>query len=157
MKFTLLKDIRQDPLMRPLLLGLLVFIILFFVSDIYLKHEQIGVTTAAAIMTFSGDEATFTDPISLSALLEILHGDIFFMMMSLMMLCAVYARLGNGSRRVGYLIHLTMSAALLSLVAMIAAQQFQGVLIALWVGLFWTWHTAALWMAAVSLLKLVRL
>jgi len=156
MRFTLVKDLRQDPLMRPLLLGVLLFIALYLASDIYVKSELIGVSLPAAYLTFAGDEESFVEPISLTTLIEIVHGELFFMMLTLMTLCAIYARLRGGSRRTRVLIHLTMLSALLSQGALVGAQMLSVDFAAAWVALFWGWHAAALWMGTSALLALGR-
>lgn len=156
MKFTLVKDLRQDPLMRPLLAGVLLFIALYLASDVYVKSELIGVSLPAAQVTFTGDEESFVEPISLTTLIEIVHGELFFMMLTLMTLCTIYARLRGGSRGARVLIHLTMLSALLSQAALVGAQMVSAELAVAWVTLFWCWHAAAFWMGTSALLALGR-
>ncbi|MGB6020221.1 MAG: hypothetical protein WBF77_11575, partial [Sulfurimonadaceae bacterium] len=93
MKFTLVKDVKNDTLMRPLLGGLLLFILLFVSADILLRSDHIGLTPSALAQTLFGNEEEYIEPVTEHFLLEMIHSDIFFIMMTLLTLSAVYARL----------------------------------------------------------------
>jgi hypothetical protein len=156
MKFTLIKDIRGDALMRPLLGGLLAFVLLFLIFDVVQKHETIGLFPAAAAATLYGDEETYTDAITFSGLLEIIHGDTFFAMMSLLTLSAVYARLVDSTRRRLLFINTAMLGAFFALPSLMGAYYFGAPFLYGWIALFFLWHLSAFLMAAESLWRLYR-
>jgi len=154
MRFTLVKDLRSDALMRPLLNGLLLFSGTFLVADIFLKRDHIGLDRAALSATLYGNEAEFTEPVSEHFVLELLHSDIFFMMMTLLTLSAVYARLCPLKRIAAVVINIGMIAALADVVLLALAYYRGSAYLLPWLGAFWTWHGTALFMAAASLLYL---
>ncbi|HFU74531.1 MAG TPA: hypothetical protein ENK65_03155 [Helicobacteraceae bacterium] len=154
MKFTLVKDLRGNALLRPLLGGLLSFIILFLSADIILKNDHIGLTSATLSATLYGDEENYVEPVSFHFILELLHSDIFFMMMVLLTLSAIYSRLCEKNTIRMVLINLTMIAAIAD-VALLLFAYFQGPLFMLpWIISFWVWHLGAMSMAFASLLHL---
>lgn len=156
MKFTLLKDLRTDPLMRPVLQGVLLFITLFIIADLLLKSHQIGLYGSQVALTLYGDEERYLDPISLSVLLELIHGDLFMSMLCLLTLSAVFIRLEPSQKRARAGVHLLFIAALLSPAALLGAHFGFALLVWAWVGLFWFWHLLALAMAASSAYRLLR-
>ena len=154
MRFMLVKDLRSDTLMRPLLGGLLLFIALFLLGDVLLKREFIGLDTATVSATLSGDEAAFVEPLSPFSLLEHLHTDIFFIMMTLLTLSAVCARLCRRKRLATVAVHLVMLSALGAVVFLALAYFIGAFFILPWLASFWLWHALALFMAVASLLRL---
>ncbi len=154
MRFTLVKDLRKDALMRPLLSGLMLFTGAFLIADIFLKSQHIGLDTQTLSQTLYGNEALFAEPVSEHFMLELLHSDIFFMMMVLLTLSAVYARLCPFKRFAAVLINVAMLAGISDIV-LLALAYFRGSAFILpWLGAFWIWHAAALFMAAASLVYL---
>ncbi len=154
MRFTLVKDLRSDALMRPLLNGLLLFTGAFLVADVFLKRDHIGLDRQTLSDTLYGNEAEFIDPVSEHFVLELLHSDIFFMMMTLLTLSAVYARLCPFKRIAAVVINLAMAAAIADAVLFALAYYRGDAYLLPWLGTFWTWHGAALFMASASLLYL---
>ncbi|MBD3800035.1 MAG: hypothetical protein IE886_01035 [Campylobacterales bacterium] len=154
MRFTLVKDLRSDALMRPLLNGLLLFTGSFLVADAFLKRDHIGLDRERLSNTLYGNEAEFIDPVSEHFVLELLHSDIFFMMMTLLTLSAIYARLCPLKRIAAVVINLAMVAALADVVLFVLAYYRGDAYLLPWLGAFWTWHGAALFMAFASLLYL---
>jgi hypothetical protein len=156
MKFTLIKDIRGDALMRPLLGGLLSFVLLFLTFDVVQKHETIGLFPAGAAATLYGDDEAFTEAITFFGLLEIVHGDTFFAMMVLLTLSAVYARLVDSTRRRLLFINTAMLGAFFSLLSLPCAYYFGMPFLYGWIAFFFLWHLSAFLMAAESLWRLYR-
>jgi len=70
--------------MRPLLGGLLLFILLFLTADIMLKDDHIGLTPTHLTQTLFGNEEEYIEPVTEHFLLELIHSDIFFIMMTLL-------------------------------------------------------------------------
>ena len=154
MKFTLVKDVKHDSLMRPLLGGLLLFIFLFLTADIFLKDDHIGLTPATLSQTLFGNEEAFVEPVSEHFLLELMHSDIFFMMMTLLTLSTVYARLCQNSMLRLVNINVTMVSALLAIIFLPLAYYFSAHLILPYIAAFYLWHLMALMMALASLFYL---
>ncbi len=154
MKFTLVKDVKHDSLMRPLLGGLLLFIFLFLSADIFLKNDHIGLTPTTLSQTLFGNEEEFIEPASEHFLLELMHSDIFFMMMTLLTLSAVYARLCQNSMLRLVNINVTMISALLSIVLLPLAYYLSPLFIAPWIASFFAWHILAIVMTLASLFYL---
>lgn len=156
MKFTLVKELRDDALMRPLLAGLLLFALAFLPSELLLEAERTGVTPETAALTLYGDEANFMDPLPAETLLEQLHAKLFFTMFTLLTLGAVYIRLiGTGRFKMAPL-HLTLIAALAEPVLLLLAYCRGEAFLLPWLGAFWLWHLGAILLAFVSLLLLLK-
>ena len=156
MKFTLLKEIRHDRLMRPLLGGILIFIILFLISDMLQIKHHFGLHVKAVSDTLYGNEEAFIDPMSSEALFEIMHGMLFFTMMTLLSLSAIFGRLAPPCRWVPYAMHLLHLGAAGSIVLIIAAYYtFEG-MVGIWLACLYSWHAIAFGMALFSLYRLYR-
>jgi len=151
MKFTLVKDIKGDTLMRPILGGLLLFILLFLSADILLKNDHIGLTQTALTQTLFGNEEEYIEPVTEHFLLEIMHSDIFFMMMTLLTLSAVYARLCQNKTIRIVNINATMISALLTILFLPLAYYLSEYFILPYIIAFYSWHILALFMAIASL------
>ncbi|MEA3521678.1 MAG: hypothetical protein U9R50_01750 [Campylobacterota bacterium] len=154
MKFTLLKDLRRDPLMRPVLTGFLLFLMLFITSDLAQKREQIGLHVSSASGVIYGDEESYIDPISTVSLLEILHSDLFMVMMTLLTLSAIYIRLSPYEKLTKILLHAVMLSAILSFILLLMAHYFQSIFLILWLISLWSWHILAFCMSVESLYRL---
>ncbi|MHC3994545.1 hypothetical protein ACXWTF_06920 [Thiomicrolovo sp. ZZH C-3] len=154
MRFTLVKDLRSDALMRPLLNGLLLFTGSFLVADAFLKRDHIGLSRDTLSNTLYGNEEEFIEPVSEHFVLELLHSDIFFMMMTLLTLSAVYARLCPLKRVAAVVINIAMIAAVADITLLALAYYRGGSYLLPWLGAFWLWHAAALFMVFASLLYL---
>ncbi|MEA2110794.1 MAG: hypothetical protein U9P71_01970 [Campylobacterota bacterium] len=156
MKFTLVKDLAKDTLMRPLLTGVIFFLLLFLVSDLFQKESQIGLHVNSVNTTLYGNEEEFLDPISLEALLEIIHADIFFMMMTLLVLCAIYGRLASKSKKTYWIIHSVNISAFASVVLLLIAFKSSAIITPFWLLAVCFWHVLALMMSLESLYRLFR-
>ncbi|MGB5964117.1 MAG: hypothetical protein WBG65_01120 [Sulfurimonadaceae bacterium] len=151
MKFTLVKDVKNDTLMRPLLGGLLLFILLFVSADILLRSDHIGLTPSALAQTLFGNEEEYIEPVTEHFLLEMIHSDIFFIMMTLLTLSAVYARLCQNQRLRLININITMITALLAIIFLPMAYYLSPLFITPWIVSFYTWHIMAIAMSIASL------
>ena len=137
--------------MRPILGGLLLFILLFLTADVVLKNDHIGLTPTALTQTLFGDEEEYIEPVTEHFLLELIHSDIFFMMMTLLTLSAVYARLcQNKSMRIVN-INATMISALLTVLFLPLAYYLSAHFVLPYIITFYSWHILALFMAIASL------
>ena len=138
--------------MRPILVGLLLFTLLFLLLDLLNSHYHSGITFSAFSTYILGNEEEYIDPISFATLLELLHVKIFLVMMTLLILSAIYARLAP-SKKAKYAIHSVMLSAFFSLVGMIASPYVTWA-IYLHVILLWLWHIIALAITIESLYRL---
>lgn len=154
MKFTLNNDHQSNRMMNTLLSGLLLFCLLFLTADIILKAEHFGTTFAEISLALYGDEASFIDPMPFSTLLEGLHADIFFTMMTLLTLGAIYGRVGRSKKLRLILINIMMLSALLSLLAPLGAFFISSAWIMVWMAMFLIWHVIAIFVSIISLWRL---
>lgn len=155
MRFTLIKDLSKHTQMRALLLGMLLFISLFILSDIGMKASLIGLTNQQVITTIYGDEEEFIEPITQGTLLEMIHADIFFMMMTLSLLSSIYTRLVGGSKMTNRLISLLFLSALGSLGFLLLAFYSEHFFTTLYLSSFYIWHSLALLFSLISIKKLL--
>lgn len=137
--------------MRPLLGGLLSFILLFLTADIFLKSDHIGLTPTHLTQTLFGNEEEYIEPISEHFLLELMHSDIFFMMMTLLTLSSVYARLCQNPKIRMVNINAVMIAALLTTLFLPLAYYLSAQFILPYIIAFYSWHILALFMSVASL------
>ena len=151
MKFTLVKDIKGDTLMRPLLGGLLTFVLLFLTADIFLKNDHIGLTPSHLAQTLFGNEEEYIEPVTEHFLLELMHSDIFFMMMTLLTLSTVYARLCQNPKIRMVNINAVMISALLAIIFLPLAYYLSAQFILPYIIAFYSWHIIALFMSVASL------
>lgn len=154
MRFTLLKDLKQDRVMRPVLTGLLLFCILYLLSDLLVKQSSFGLLPQKIFLTLYGNEEEFVDPISEASLLEFWHTDIFFVMMLLFTLSTVCIRLCNASKLSLIGVNVMLLSALLSLSALPLAYYFSQSFVYLYAAGSLLWHLTALLGALFSLKRL---
>lgn len=151
MKFTLIKDIKQDSMMKPILSGLLFFTLLYLVSDVFVKYSSFGITPNAVFITLVGNEEEYLDPISKASFLEFWHVEIFFVMMILFTLSAVYIRLVQASKISIVVVNLMMISAIIALVSLPMAYFLSSSFIMVYVISFFIWHICALFSVLSSL------
>lgn len=156
MKFTLIKDIKKDPLMRPLLQGFLLFCLLYLPSEIAVKYFTLGLDSHAVASTLYGNEELYIDPMSEASFLELWHVDIFFAMMLLFTLATLFIRLTNAARASVMLTKWLFICAFAALCFMPLAFYGDALFVHAYVAAFWLWHLIALWMVLRSFYELVR-
>lgn len=152
MKFTLINNIKKDKAMRLILTGFLSFILLYIISDVLVKAFSFGISVETINITLFGSEENFIDPITKASFLEFWHVEIFFMMMILLTLSAIFIRLANRSRT--FMTNTLMLSAITSLVAIALAYFVSAIFIYLYVITFFIWHLIALYMILYSFWKL---
>jgi phosphoglycerol transferase MdoB-like AlkP superfamily enzyme len=154
MKFTLNNDHQASRLMNTLLSGLLLFALLFLTADLIVKAQHYGLTPDKIMTTLYGNEEVFIDPIPFASLLETVHADIFFAMMTLLTLGAVYGRVGRSKSVRIILINLMMLSALVALAAPLLAYFVSPFWVDIWYVTFITWHVTALLITLIALWRL---
>ncbi len=154
MKFTLNNDHQASRLMNTLLSGLMVFILLFLVTDLIVKTYHYGFTTDAIATMLYGNEEEFIEPLPFASLLEGVHADIFFAMMTLLTLGAVYGRTGRSKRLRIILVNLMMLTALTAMIAPVLAYVHSAFWITVWIITAVSWHAIAMLVALIALWRL---
>jgi hypothetical protein len=140
--------------MRPILTGLLLFTLLYILSDILVKYVNFGIFPDAINVTLFGDEEQYIDPLSTSAFLEFWHMEIFFIMMILLTLSAVFVRVSKDDTSKIILLSALMICALFSLISLVLAFFLAKTFVLIYVILFFIWHAIAVYMILYSLGKL---
>ena len=143
MRFTLIKDIKQDPFMRLVLSFLLLFIFIYLGSDLFVKHSSFGIFPLQISNTLYGDTEQFLDAISASLFLEFWHTEIFFCMMILFTLSTVYLRVSKASKGAIILVHVMMISAFLSLLTLFLAYYGSNFFVNFYVIFNFIWHIGA--------------
>jgi len=138
-------------MMKPILSGLLFFTFLYLVSDVFVKYSSFGITPNAVFITLFGNEEEYLDPISKASFLEFWHVEIFFVMMILFTLSAVYIRLAEASKISIIVVNLMMISAIVTLVSLPMAYFLSSSFIMVYVISFFTWHICALFSVLSSL------
>jgi hypothetical protein len=154
MKFTLIKDLKQDSVMSPILSGLLFFIILYLVSDIFVKDLGFGISVHTINLTLFGSEEEFLDPITQASFLEFWHVEIFFIMMIVFTLSTIFIRVSNASKSAIVLVNLMMISSIISLISLPFAYFFSSEFINIYVATFFIWHILAILSSLYSLKRL---
>lgn len=154
MRFTLIKDLKQDSMMRPILTGLILFTLLYLVSDIFVKSYTFGIFEESIKTTLFGNEEEYLYPITTSSFLEFWHMEIFFIMMILLTLSAVFIRLSQAKGFNIIIVNAVMISALVSLVALVLSFFLNAAFVQLYVMSFFLWHICAVYMSLYSLIKL---
>ena len=154
MRFTLVKNLKKDRQMSAILIGLLSAILLYLIADFFVKYFSIGLTADALKLSLFGNEEEFVDPMSISSFLEFWHTEIFFIMMLLLTLSAVYIRSVSQVKHYKFTLNLVMSSALISLVSLPLAYYISDSFIYIYVLTYFLWHLGAIKMSLRSLLEL---
>lgn len=152
MKFTVIKNLQKDSAMSLILKGFLFFILLYIVSDIFVMKSSFGISADAVSSTLFGSEEAYIDPINESSFLEFWHTQIFFIMMILLTLSAVFIRVAKRSRNI--ITNILMISALISLVSLPFAFYTSKFFIDIYVISYFLWHLVAIYMIFYSFWKL---
>jgi len=154
LRFTLIKNVKQDRLMKPLLNGLLIFIALYLIFDIYVKSYTMGITTNTIENTLFGNSDEFLDPINKSVFLEFIHMQIFFLMMLVFTLSAVFIRLLYQKENTILTMNILMFFALLTPISLLMTYFYSSEFITIYLVSFFSWHISAFYMMLRSIWEL---
>lgn len=152
MKFTLIKNLQKDSAMSLILKGFLIFILLYLISNILVMNSSFGISVDSINSTLFGNEDEYVDPITESAFLEFWHTEIFFIMMILFTLNAVFIRVAKRSRII--LTNVLMISAITSLISLALAYYVSDFFINIYVYTFFIWHIMAAYISLYSFWKL---
>jgi len=153
-KFTLIKDLKQDSLMKPILSGLLIFTLLYLIADIIVKNATIGIFITDITYSLFGNEEEFLDPMLQSTFLEFWHIEIFFIMMILLSLSAVFIRLSTMDIKNLVILNTTLLSAIVSLISIVMSYFVSDSFLIVYVISFFLWHILSFYMALISLWNL---
>ncbi len=154
MKFLISKNLRNNPFLKSLILGLLVFIIIFLLLDITLYHVQIGLSFDKAIASILGDEEEFIEPILFDTLLIMIHSNLFFSMLLLLILSAIWVRLWELKSKL--LLHLLFILAIITPLFLLLGYFYGSFVVKIWVILFLLWHFLAIFMSVESIIGIYK-
>lgn len=152
MKFTLINNLQKDSAMSLILKGFLVFILLYLISNILVMNSSFGISVEAVNTTLFGNADEYIDPITESAFLEFWHTEIFFIMMILLTLNAIFIRVAKRSRII--LTNILMISAISSLIALPLAYYISIVFVNVYIIAFFSWHLIATYIIFYSFWKL---
>lgn len=152
MKFTLVNNLQKESAMSLVLKGFLIFILLYLSSDILVMKSSFGISVQTINTTLFGNEDAYIDAISEASFLEFWHTQIFFIMMVLLTLSAVFIRVAKRSRMI--LTNILMISAISSLISLPLAFYMSKLFINIYVVTFFIWHIMAIYMVFYSFWKL---
>ena len=152
MKFTLIKNIQKDSAMSLILKGFLLFILLYLIADVLVMNSSFGITVDTITTTLFGNEEEYIDPINEASFLEFWHTQIFFVMMVLLTLNAIFIRVANRSRVINT--NILMISAITSLISIVLAYYVSDFFVNVYIWSYFIWHTMALYMIVYSFWKL---
>lgn len=140
--------------MNPIISGLLLFTLLYLTVDILVKANTFGLFSSTISSTLFGNEEEFIEPLSNASFLEFIHTEIFFIMMILLTLSAIYARVSHKKSFSLWIINALLLTSLVSLMTLALSYYFSPLLLNLYVITFFIWHILAFYMASYSLWSL---
>lgn len=152
MKFTLINNLQKDSAMSLILKGFLVFILLYLISNILVMNSGFGISIEDISTTLFGNEEEYIDPITEATFLEFWHTEIFFIMMILLTLNAIFIRVAKRSRII--LTNILMLSAVSSLISLPLAYYISDFFVNIYVLAFFTWHFIAIYVIFYSFWKL---
>ena len=152
MKFTLVKNIQKDSAMSLILKGFLLFILLYLIADVLVMNSSFGITVDTITTTLFGNEDEYIDPINEASFLEFWHTQIFFVMMILLTLNAIFIRVANRSRVINT--NILMISAITSLISLVLAFYVSNFFVNIYMWSYFIWHTMAVYMIVYSFWKL---
>lgn len=152
MRFTLINNLQKDSSMSLILRGLIVFMLLFLISDILVMKSNFGISAQTINTTLFGDEEAYIDPISESSFLEFWHTQIFFIMMTLLTLSAIFIKVAKRSRT--FFTNIVMISAIISLISLPLSFYMSKFFTDIFIWTYFIWHTVALYMIFYSFWKL---
>jgi len=151
-KFTLVKNIQKDSAMSLILKGFLLFILLYLIADVLVMNSSFGITVDTITTTLFGNEDEYIDPINEASFLEFWHTQIFFVMMILLTLNAIFIRVANRSRVINT--NILMISAITSLISLVLAFYVSNFFVNVYMWSYFIWHAMALYMIVYSFWKL---
>ncbi len=157
MKFLTTKELNENPFLKYLIAGLLIFFVLFLISDITLHHLQIGLNFKEACSLILGNEEEFIEPILLETLLLMVHVDLFFSMFLLLCLTAISIRVFKRDSLTFVFLNTLYISAILAPLLLISSYFLGESVVIAWVVVFIIWHILALFLSLKTLYAVLKL
>ena len=154
MRFTLIKDLKKEKAMVLLLRFLLLFIFLYTITNIFVKSSTLGLSVTNVTLTLFGSEENFIDPLGTASFLELIHTEIFFVMMVSFILSAIFIRIATKSIINRLLVNFLMLFALGELISLGLAYFVSDSIIIEYLICFYIWHALLLYMTLYSVWRL---
>ncbi len=133
--------------MKPLLNGLLLFILLYLVFDMFVQSHTMGLSIQSIQTTLFGNADEFLDPMNKSVFLEFIHMQIFFLMMLVLTLSAVFVRLLHHKTNTLLTMNILMVSALLTPISLTLAYFYSPEFVTIYLVVFFAWHITAFWIS----------
>ena len=140
--------------MQPIMSGLLIFTLFYLLVDILVKKSNFGILPSTIQRTLFGNEEQFIEPLSQVSFLEMIHSEIFFIMMILLTVSAIFVRVSQNHTLRLWIINVTLFSALLSIITLSFTFYLNPLFLNLYVVTFYLWHIFAFFMAFYSIWKL---
>ncbi len=134
--------------------GLLLFMLIYFIAEIFVDYNSFGLSFEQVKITLFGDEENFLEPISQASFLEYIHTKIFFMMMILLTLSAVFIRLSASNSLKLFCLNSVMLSALTMLITLPLAYYANPFFTYIYLLTYYLWHLCAFYMVLYSLWSL---
>ncbi len=151
MRFTLVK---KDSTIKPILIGLLSFTIIYLISDVFVKYSSFGIFKEQIKITLFGNKEQFIEALPKSSFLEFIHIEIFFIMMITLTISAVFIRVSNNKKNASLISSMMMITALISLITLALSFFISGIFIDTYVATFLLWHLIAFFISFYCLWRL---
>ncbi len=156
MKFLATKELKDNPFLKNLLAGLLVLITLFLLLDLLLHHVQIGLSFDSAITTLLGNEEEFIEPLLFDSLLIMIHTNLFFSMLLLLILSAIWIRVSKQPKDFKIFLHALFLLAIFAPIFLLFGYFFGELGVKIWVVMFISWHFLAFFMSVQTMIRLYK-
>ncbi len=157
MKFLTTKELNENEFLKYLIAGLLLFFVLFLISDVALHHLQIGLNFKEACSLILGNEEEFIEPILLETLLLTVHIDLFFSMLLLLCLTAISIRVFKRANPTFWFLNALYISAMLAPLLLISSYFLGEIVVMTWIVVFIIWHVLALFLSLKTLYAVFKL
>jgi hypothetical protein len=150
-KFTLVKDLKSDDVMRPTLTSVLFFSFIYLITDFFVKHFGFGITPDAITLTLLGDEQQYLDPLDKNVFLEFWHSEIFFVMFISFIITTIYIRTSSASKIAIISVNIMLVSAIISLISLPLSFFYSELFVYPYVFSFYLWHLLGIVASILSL------
>jgi len=154
MKFTVSKDLRNNKVMRNLLISFSTIMLLFLALDVTNKTLRFGSTIADIKSSWLGNEDEFIEPLSTISALEMVHLDLFIAILLILLIGSIFMRIDTKLKTP--FLAITMLLSIISFGSFLAALFVNQIFVIISVTSFLAWHISASSMLIVSILWLLK-
>jgi len=154
MKFTVSKDLRNNKVMRNLLIAFSTIMLLFLALDVTNKALRFGSTITDIKNSFLGNEDEFIEPLSAISALEMVHLDLFIAILLILLIGSIFMRIDTKLKTP--FLAITMLLSIISFASFLASVFFSEAFVIISVTSFLAWHISASSMLFVSLSWLLK-